>query len=136
MKANLAQKGQQLAKKVLIFQASMALFVTSLVAIFFGKNAAISALAGGIICVVPALVFAKTVFKYAGSRENQRVARSFSQGSKLKLILTIILFVAAYKWPDIQPIPLMVSYVVTLVAQWPYLLFLNHVESNVVNKNF
>lgn len=136
MKANLAYKGQQLAKKVLIFQTSIALFVTLLVAIFFDKNAAISALVGGIICVVPGLVFARIVFKYAGASQNQRVARSFSQGSKLKLILTIIFFVAAYKWPDIQPIPLMVSYAVTLVAQWPYLLFLNHVESNVVNKNF
>jgi ATP synthase protein I len=38
------------------------------------------------------------------------------------------MFVVVYKWPNLQPLPLMISYIVTLMAQWPIIIILSRVE--------
>jgi ATP synthase protein I len=54
--------------------------------------------------------------------------RGFNKGSKLKFIITIVMFVMVYKWPNLQPLPLLISYFVTLMAQWPIIIFLSRVN--------
>ena len=62
------------------------------------------------------MVFAAFAFRYAGASKNQLVARSFSQGSKLKLALTIILFVIAFKGLNATPLEIFVAYVITTAS--------------------
>lgn len=95
--------------------------------LFLGKYSGISALYGGLICVLPGMVFALLAFRYAGASQNKLVVRSFNKGSKLKFIITIVLFVMAYKSPNLQPLPLLISYVVTLMAQWPIIILVSRV---------
>jgi ATP synthase protein I len=130
MTASLAKKGRDLASKVLIFQSAIGLVFTLIFMFFLGKSAAISALCGALICVIPGLVFARFAFKYAGASQNKLVVRSFNQGSKLKMALSIILFFLVYKWVEVVPSAMLVTYVITLLCQWPYIIFLSRVEIN------
>lgn len=130
MTASLAKKGRDLASKVLIFQTTSGLILALIYLGFFGINAAISSVYGVLICIIPGLVFARFAFKYAGASQNKLVVRSFNQGSKLKMALSIILFFLVYKWVDVMPSAMLVTYVITLLAQWPYLVFLSRVEHN------
>lgn len=124
MATHLAETGRQLATKVLIIQTLVALIVTAAVAVVIGTSAGYSAASGAVICLLPNLVFARFAFKHAGASQNELVVRSFSQGAKFKLLLTIILFVVAFKGLKAEPLPLFGAYAATLVTQWVALLIL------------
>jgi|TARA_B110000902_G_scaffold39958_2_gene42903 ATP synthase protein I len=121
----LAQEGRQLARKVLFYQSLIAMTLACIFFLFLDKYSGISALYGGLICVLPGMVFAFLAFKYAGASQNKLVVRNFNKGSKLKFIITIVLFVMAYKSPNLQPLPLLISYVITLMAQWPIIILVS-----------
>jgi ATP synthase protein I len=124
----LAQEGRQLARKVLFYQSLIAMTLACIFFLFLDKYSGISALYGGLICVLPGMVFAFLAFKYAGASQNKLVVRNFNKGSKLKFIITIVLFVMAYKSPNLQPLPLLISYVITLMAQWPIIILVSRVN--------
>lgn len=128
MATSLTQEGRQLATKVLFYQSIIAILLTFIFALLNGQYSGISALYGGLICLLPGIVFALFAFRYAGASQNRLVVRNFNKGSKLKFIFTIVLFVMVYKWPNLQPIPLIVSYVVTLMVQWPIIIFISRVD--------
>ena len=128
MATSLTKEGRQLARKVLFYQALIVTLFTLLFTVFLGKYSGISALYGGVICLVTGAVFAFLAFRFAGASQNQLVVRSFNKGSKLKFIITIVMFVMVYKWQNLQPLPLLVSYFVTLMAQWPIIIFLSRVN--------
>lgn len=128
MATSLTQEGRQLATKVLIYQSLIAIVLTLFFTFYLGKYSGISALYGGLICVLPGIVYAYLAFKYAGASQNRLVVRSFNKGSKLKFIFTIVLFVVVYKWPNLQPLPLLISYVVTLMGQWPIIILVSRVN--------
>ena len=75
-----------------------------------------SAAAGALVSIIPTLVFSAFAFRYAGASKNALVARSFSQGSKLKLALTIILFVVTFAGLDAAPLEVFVAFVVTTAS--------------------
>ena len=125
MVTNLAQEGRQLARKVLFYQSLIAMALACIFFLFLDKYSGISALYGGLICVLPGMVFAFLAFKHAGASQNKLVVRNFNKGSKLKFIITIVLFVMAYKSPNLQPLPLLISYVITLMAQWPIIILVS-----------
>jgi len=111
----LAKRGLELAKKGLLFQAVTALFVTAFAAAAGGSHSAMSAAAGALISILPNGVFMAFAFRYAGASKNL-VARSFSQGSKLKLALTIILFVIAFKGLNAAPLEIFMAFVITTAS--------------------
>jgi ATP synthase protein I len=125
---NYAQEGRDLAKKVIFYQSLIVIVFTLLFTVFLGKYSGISAFYGGVICLVTGFVFAFLAFRYAGASQNQLVVRSFNKGSKLKFLFTIVMFVVVYKWPNLQPLPLLISYFVTLMAQWPIIILLSRVD--------
>jgi ATP synthase protein I len=124
----MAQKGRILVRGVLLCQSLIVVICTLFFTFFLGKYSGLSALYGGMICLITGAVFAFLAFRYTGASQNSLVVRSFNKGSKLKFIFTIVLFVLVYKWPSLQPLPLIISYIVTLMAQWPIIIFLSHVD--------
>jgi len=124
----LAQEGRLLATKVLFYQSLIVIILTFIFMFFSGGYSGISALYGGLICLLPGMVFAFLAFRYAGASQNELVVRSFNKGNKLKFIFTIVLFVLAYKWSNLQHLPLLISYIVTLMAQWPIIIFISPVD--------
>jgi ATP synthase protein I len=130
MAANLVQEGQQLARKVLIFQSILAALIALLFTLLIGKNSGLSAIYGGLIAIVPQFIFAHFAFRFAGARQNKLVVRSFNKGSKVKFILTIVLFVLAYRWPSLNIMALMVAYITTLIGQWPIIFLVSRVKKS------
>ena len=118
MGSSLAKKGRLLAIKVIFFQSLVVVFISICVLAIFGMQTGFSALMGGLICVLPNSVFALLAFRYSGASQNEQVVRSFSQGSKLKLALTVILGVMAFKWLQLDPLPLFGTFIAATVAQW------------------
>ena len=114
----LVANGRLLAIKVCFTQSLAVLFVSISIFVMFGGFSALSALMGGLICILPSGVFALLAFRYSGASQNEQVVRSFSQGSKLKLALTVILGVMAFKWLQLDPLPLFGTFIVATVAQW------------------
>lgn len=127
MAISLVQKGQKLARNILLLQSVLVIIFSFIYTFFLGKNDGLSALYGGLICIIPSGVFAFLVFRYSGASKIKLVVRSFNKGNKLKFLLTILLFLFVYQWQNLQPLPLIVTYVVTLMAQWPIIIFLNRV---------
>jgi ATP synthase protein I len=125
---SMTQEGRYLARKILFSQGVIIVISTLFFTLYLGKYSGISALYGGMICLVSGVVFALLAFRYAGASQNELVVRSFNKGSKLKFIFTIVMFVAVYRWQNVQPLPLMISYFVTLMAQWPIIIILSRVE--------
>ena len=128
MAANLVQEGQQLARKVLIYQSILAATIALLFTLMIGENSGISASYGGLIAIIPHFIFAHFAFKYAGARQNKLVVQSFNKGSKIKFILTIVLFALAYQWPSLNILALMVAYVAVLIGQWPIMILISRVK--------
>lgn len=128
MATSLTQEGRQLATKVLFYQSLIAIVLTLFFLLFSGKYPGISAFYGSLICLLPGMIFAFLAFRYAGASQNRQVVRSINKGSKLKFIFTIVLFVLVYKWPNLQPLPLLISYVVTLMSQWPIIILVSRVS--------
>ncbi len=116
MTNKLARRGLDLAKKGLLFQAITAIVITGLAGAAGGIHSAISAAAGTLISILPNIVFAIFAFRYAGASKNELVARSFSQGSKMKLALTIILFVIAFKGLNASPLEIFMAFVITTAS--------------------
>ena len=112
----LSGHGVFLAKKGILFQAATAILITLCSGILGGYYSAMSVGAGALISILPMIIFSGFAFRYSGATKNELVARSFSQGSKLKLAFTVILFVVAFAGLKASPLAVFMGYVVTTVS--------------------
>jgi len=113
----LAQPGRVIAKRLLVLQTLLAALGT-LGFMLIDFKAGYSALLGGIICVVPNLVFVIYAHRYGGARAARSITSSFYKGEALKLMLTAILFAGTFILVPISIGPLMTTYVMCLLAYW------------------
>lgn len=118
MAANLAKKGQKLAHKVLLFQCTAVLVLCAITLLLFDLQTSLAMFAGGLMSIIPNSVFAAFAFRYSGATKNQMVVRSFTQGAKLKLILTVMLGILAFRGLNLSPLALFVGFIVTTISQW------------------
>jgi ATP synthase protein I len=125
----LTTAGRKLAKDIIYCQIAVVIVTASLFAITIDKFSAWSALLGGFTCILPSLIFALFAFRYAGARQNKLVVRQFSKGAKLKFLATMVLFMAAFQWQQLQVLPMLVCYVITMITQWPIILIISRVKT-------
>ncbi|QJR80966.1 ATPase F0F1 [Alteromonas pelagimontana] len=118
MKRDLAANGKRLAKKGTIYQLGIAVLLVLFSSWFISSSIAVSTGIGALISILPNALFAVFAFRYAGASKNELVARSFSQGAKVKLAMTVILFVVAFKGMHADPIAVFLAYAVTTVTYW------------------
>ena len=107
---------------VLLAQFAGILVVAALFWPFGGAHAALSALAGGLVAFVPNLVNSLGLGVRDDRRTAKQVARLFFGGEVLKLVLTALLFVAAFHVPSVEILPLMAGFVSALTVFWFALL--------------
>lgn len=112
----LTEQGLNLAKKGILVQVVIALFLSLFLGVLLSGHAAISALAGAMASILPTCIFTLFAFRYGGATQSNLVAKSFSQGSKVKLALTTILFVIAFAGLNALPIVVFISYAVTTAS--------------------
>ena len=104
--------------KLWSLQLAVTLIVATLCALMYNTNAAISAMLGGLVCIIPNAYFARNVFKYQGARAAKQIVNSFFKGEALKLITSMLLFTAVFVLYRVNPIAFFVSYIMVLMTHW------------------
>lgn len=110
--------GKKIATKGLVFQLVSSAIGSAILILFFCKQAGVAFAFGTVISLLPNAVFSFFAFRFSGARQAHAVARSFSQGSKVKLAITISLFVVAFKVLNLVPIPVFFGYIVATAVYW------------------
>lgn len=110
-------------RQIILVQAAVTVIIALLMWIVLGSLAAISALTGGAIGFVTALVYAKKMLSPADG-EVKKIVRAHYSAEAYKLVFTILLFSLVFKeFKEVQALPLLVGYVGTLVVYWAALIF-------------
>ena len=115
MNNRLTQKGRKLAQIQILFSISLVITTTLMINFIWDYAHAKSALAGGVVAIIPNVVFALKAFKYAGAQSSKKVVESFFSGVKLKMVLTALLFALAFKFLVLLPIPFFVMFCMIMV---------------------
>ncbi|XQW85136.1 ATP synthase subunit I [Thalassotalea piscium] len=114
-KNDLAKTGRKFAFKQIIICTIVVTICTIITCIFWGLSYAQSVLAGGVIAIIPNVIFALKAFRYAGAKSSDKVIESFYSGEKIKIVLTAILFALAFRFIAIEPIPFFTSFCLVVV---------------------
>jgi ATP synthase protein I len=117
MPVNLANNGQQVAKKGILTQCISSL-VLIVIVLLVKPEYTVAVIFGALSFIIPHSFFAYWSFRYAGATKSKLVVQSFSQGLKIKLVLTVIFFAIAFSQLNAPPFPLMGAYVLAMVSQW------------------
>lgn len=122
-KHDLVGTGKRLALLQIITMTCLVIFSALLAYLVWGGQYAKSVFIGGVVAIVPNIVFAIKAFKYAGAQSSKKVMESFFQGEKLKLGLTALLLALAFKFLVILPVPLFAGFclVVAVPLLTPFL---------------
>lgn len=78
-----------------------------------------SALAGGLVAVVPNLYFTAYAFRYRGARSAKLIARAFNWGESGKFLLTLVGFAGVFTL--VRPLSvsiLFLVYIAMIAVQW------------------
>ena len=126
-------KGKVLAKKTLLIQLYVMAVFSLLFLVIFNTNTGLSYLIGASVSVLPSMVFAFFAFRFAGATKKELVMKSFSQGSKLKLAMTIILFVFAYQLTLLQPVFMLIGFAVTTATHTIAIIWLSKRQTTISN---
>lgn len=124
MNNKLTKAGRKIALVQSLFTLCVVLLVTLFIFCVWGYAHAKSALVGGIVAIVPYVVFAFKAFKYAGATSAKKVVESFFSGVKIKMVLTALLFALAFKFLVLLPIPFFAMFCLVMVMPLISPLFL------------
>lgn len=118
MTRNLVSNGRKLVFFITVYQLFTAIVITTLIAVFFAQDKALSYGLGCITAMIPALVMGLFTFKYAGGNKNKLVLKSFNAGNKIKFLLTLVLIGVSLKQPFLVFEWYLIGLALTMVFQW------------------
>ena len=125
-KNELAKTGRIFALKQIILTTIIVLLCTVVTYFYWGLSSAQSVFTGGVVAIIPNIVFALKAFRYVGARSSKKVMESFYSGVKLKIVLTAFLFALAFKFLAILPIPFFASFCLVVVMPLLTPFFIKH----------
>ncbi|MEI5640065.1 MULTISPECIES: ATP synthase subunit I [unclassified Pseudoalteromonas] len=126
MTHSLAQPYRRAALKGVFIQGIVALVAAVIVFVGWGVQAGVSALAGGMVLVLPNFVFAAYAFRFMGASKANQVYSSIKRGNGLKFLLTVVLFALFFKHFSVVMWPFFGTYLLVMLTQWLVLIFFNH----------
>ncbi len=126
-------QGKILAAKTLQIQLLVTLAGGLIFLIANTAYASLSYLIGAGVSIIPNVVFAFFAFRFAGATKRDLVMKSFSQGSKIKLALTMILFVLAYQLPMLNPLHMLIGFAVTIATHALSIMWLSKRKTTISN---
>jgi F0F1-type ATP synthase assembly protein I len=109
--------------KILSGQLGVTLIAAALFGLTMSGEAALGALAGGGISVLLSLWMALRVFSVPAEAGARAMFAAFVKAEAIKLVMAVVLFSAAAIFLSHVFIPLVVTFVATLVVNWLALLF-------------
>ncbi len=84
----------------------------------FHLFAGVSFALGGMITLIPTFLFAKIFLKPRGARAAKKIVHTFFIGEAVKWVATILLFVLAFQWKELQVIFLFAGFIVAQLTYW------------------
>ena len=108
---------------LLLWQLGCLVVVAALGAIAWGARAGGSLLVGGGIGLVWTLYMALTLLKHSADYGARVSAFSFLKGWLLKLVITMVLLVIAFRAKSLLPLAVLGGLFTTMVAYWAWFAF-------------
>lgn len=105
-----------------LFLNGLIIFLLFIAFTLKGINWGISSLLGGMISLVPSLIFILIFFR--NTPKPQKIVSSLYLAEFLKWIFTLILFTVVFQWSNLKPVPLFVTFIATQLVYW-LILFIN-----------
>lgn len=105
-------------KRLLKMQLMTSGLISLVLLLFYGKDEGISAMLGGLVAIVPTIVFARKMFRFQGARAAKQIVKSFYIGEALKILLTAILFCLVFILYKVAPLAFFLTYIVVLMNYW------------------
>lgn len=115
MKNKLTVAGRKFARQQILFIAFIVMLTTVIIFYMLDMLHAKSILIGGLVALIPQIVFAIKAFQYAGANSSKLVVEAFFSGVKLKMILTALLFALSFKLLVLLPIPFFSMFCIVMV---------------------
>ena len=112
------KQGLQGAQRLFLWQLGITILLASTVLMLSGTRAALSAVLGGVVSIVPNVLFAQILFRHQGARAARKIVNSFYKGEALKLLLTISMFGLVFKYFIITPPVFFLAYIIAQMAFW------------------
>jgi ATP synthase protein I len=116
-------------RRVIELQSLTVLVVYALTWVLVGSQQSVSALLGGLVGLLPNMLFAVLFGRKEPGKTATQVVRAFYFGEALKLLLTALLFVIVFHLPGISALPLFIAFVAVTVVFWFSLLLSNYQSS-------
>jgi ATP synthase protein I len=110
--------GKKIAKQGLVFQLAYSVILVALATLLSDAKTGVAVALGTLLSLLPNAVFSFFAFRFSGASRSQQVARSFSQGSKVKLAMTIGLFVVAFAGLQLPPLPVFLGFFAATAIYW------------------
>ena len=120
------QQGLQGAHRLFAYQAIITLLFAIIAMLGSGATAAMSALLGGLVCIVPNMYLARKLFQHKGARAAKQIVNGFYKGEAIKIMLSIALFALVFSFINIVPLVFFAAYMVVQLVFWfAPLIFVN-----------
>ncbi|MBS0194134.1 MAG: ATP synthase subunit I [Proteobacteria bacterium] len=119
-------RGVASARVLCVAQLLTTALAVAFVGLAWGGAAALAALFGGLIAILPAAYFALKVAALGPVAEASRVLRTFYRAEAMKLLLTAVLFALGARWFGEHFAPLMLTCVACLAMNWVVLVVTTH----------
>ncbi len=104
--------------RLLKWQLIVTVVMCGLLLCLMNANAGLSALLGGLVSIIPNIVFAKLLFHHQGARAAKKIVTSFYKGEALKIVITMTLFAAVFKLTTVTPVIFFVVYILVQTGFW------------------
>jgi len=112
------RQGIKGAQRLLLIQLGVTLLVAVIAEIIGDSTAALSAIAGGLVCVLPNAYFVSKLFKHSGAHSARQIVNGFYKGEAMKLMLSVALFALVFKFLNVNPLVFFVAYITAQMVFW------------------
>jgi ATP synthase protein I len=103
---------------ILVWQGLVTICITAILYVLY-REVAVSALLGGMVCVLPNIYFAKQVFTKSRTAAAGTLLRTVYIAEFIKMGLAIaLLAIALIKYKEVNPIALFVTYFIAHSCTW------------------
>ena len=83
-----------------------------------GLRGCVSSILGGLVCLLPSLLFAINFFKYKGAQQTKQILSAFYLGEAMKLVLTGILFAAVFITYKVNAAAFFTTFISVQAVHW------------------
>lgn len=84
-------------------------------------ESALSVLLGGMVCIIPTLIFALLFFKHSGASAARKIVNNFYVGEALKIVFTVFLFILVFQWQKVHAGALFTGFIIAQLIYWLFI---------------